>query len=251
MHTYAAASCATPASDTNACMLVCVRDCLCFQKGGPFGRACLATVALDPFVCLSACLAVCARRATWCLALPLAPLTLLWPLIQTATRSQHQLTEQPQRWTRSMLRCSCRYCFVLHSTAWKDHVFCSTDLACSSLLLLRQVHMGALGHSKDTAWLHTWGSTPAHACPTYPGQHTGTHAQQPSCSDNLLCFQHGLLLLSCALQAELNVYEQFALQHCKGVVDPPAVCHEIEEAVLDLRHQLQLASKASVSLRLT
>ena len=48
-------------------------------------------------------------------------------------------------------------------------------------------------------------------------------------------------------QAELNVYEQFALQHCKGVVDPPAVCHEVEEAVLDLRHQLQLATKASVS----
>lgn len=50
-----------------------------------------------------------------------------------------------------------------------------------------------------------------------------------------------------ALQAELNVYEQFAVQHCKGRVDPPAVCHEIEEAVLDLRHQLQVAAKSSVS----
>lgn len=57
-----------------------------------------------------------------------------------------------------------------------------------------------------------------------------------------------VMFLCCCLQAELNVYEQFALQHCQGVVDPPAVCHEIEEAVLDLRHQLQLATKASVSV---
>jgi hypothetical protein len=48
------------------------------------------------------------------------------------------------------------------------------------------------------------------------------------------------------VQAELNVYEQFALQHCKGLLSPPAVCHEIEEAVLDIKHQLQLASKSSV-----
>jgi hypothetical protein len=48
------------------------------------------------------------------------------------------------------------------------------------------------------------------------------------------------------LQAELNVYEQFAMQHCNGLVDPPAVCHEVEEAVLDLKHQLQLASKSTV-----
>lgn len=43
------------------------------------------------------------------------------------------------------------------------------------------------------------------------------------------------------------MYEQFALQHCKGVMDPPAVCGEIEEAVLDIKHQLQLATKSSVS----
>jgi hypothetical protein len=48
------------------------------------------------------------------------------------------------------------------------------------------------------------------------------------------------------VQAELNVYEQFAMQHCKGLVDPPAVCHEVEEAVLDLKHQLQIASKSTV-----
>lgn len=48
-------------------------------------------------------------------------------------------------------------------------------------------------------------------------------------------------------QTELNVYEQFAIQHCKGLLAPPAVCHEIEEAVLDIKHQLQLATKSSVS----
>lgn len=52
------------------------------------------------------------------------------------------------------------------------------------------------------------------------------------------------------LQAELNVYEQFAMQHCNGLVDPPAVCHEVEEAVLDLKHQLQLASKSTVRRQL-
>lgn len=65
------------------------------------------------------------------------------------------------------------------------------------------------------------------------------------CKITCLCADR--LLLFWSVQAELNVYEQFALQHCKGLLSPPAVCHEIEEAVLDIKHQLQLASKSSVS----
>lgn len=45
------------------------------------------------------------------------------------------------------------------------------------------------------------------------------------------------------LQAELNVYEEFATVHCAGRINPPVVCAEAEEAVLDLKHSLQQLSK--------
>jgi hypothetical protein len=47
-------------------------------------------------------------------------------------------------------------------------------------------------------------------------------------------------------QAELNVYEEFATVHCAGRVNPPVVCAEAEEAVLDLKHSLQMLSKHTV-----
>lgn len=47
------------------------------------------------------------------------------------------------------------------------------------------------------------------------------------------------------MQAELNVYEEFATIHCAGRIDPPAVCAEAEEAVMDLKHSLQLLAKST------
>jgi hypothetical protein len=42
------------------------------------------------------------------------------------------------------------------------------------------------------------------------------------------------------------VYEEFALTHCNGRVNPPAVCAEAEETAQDLRHTLELMSKSTV-----
>eukprot|EP00878_Enallax_costatus_P020352 GHUV01021506.1.p1 GENE.GHUV01021506.1~~GHUV01021506.1.p1 ORF type:complete len:850 (+),score=172.67 GHUV01021506.1:211-2760(+) len=47
------------------------------------------------------------------------------------------------------------------------------------------------------------------------------------------------------LQAELNVYEEFATVHCLGRIDPPAVCAEAQDAVLDLKHSLGVLAKSS------
>jgi hypothetical protein len=50
------------------------------------------------------------------------------------------------------------------------------------------------------------------------------------------------------VQAELNVYEEFATVHCAGRINPPVVCAEAEEAVLDLKHSLQMLSKHTVGV---
>jgi hypothetical protein len=42
------------------------------------------------------------------------------------------------------------------------------------------------------------------------------------------------------------VYEEFATVHCAGRINPPVVCAEAEEAVLDLKHSLQSLSKHTV-----
>eukprot|EP00879_Flechtneria_rotunda_P013168 GHRR01013753.1.p1 GENE.GHRR01013753.1~~GHRR01013753.1.p1 ORF type:complete len:943 (+),score=342.78 GHRR01013753.1:553-3381(+) len=47
------------------------------------------------------------------------------------------------------------------------------------------------------------------------------------------------------LQAELNVYEEFATVHCAGRINPPIVCVEAQEAVLDLKHTLEVMTKGS------
>lgn len=48
------------------------------------------------------------------------------------------------------------------------------------------------------------------------------------------------------LHAELDLYEEFALRHCDGRRDPPAVCSEVRETVLNLKHELSATTAASV-----
>ncbi|GBF97200.1 hypothetical protein Rsub_10061 [Raphidocelis subcapitata] len=48
-------------------------------------------------------------------------------------------------------------------------------------------------------------------------------------------------------QAELDVYEEFALTHCNGIVNPPVACADARKAVLELRHELEAATQHSAS----
>ncbi|KAF6255218.1 hypothetical protein COO60DRAFT_237950 [Scenedesmus sp. NREL 46B-D3] len=67
----------------------------------------------------------------------------------------------------------------------------------------------------------------------------GNPAGQPTTEQDHLDKRHQ----EATLQAELNVYEEFATLHCAGRINPPVVCAEAEEAVLDLKHSLQMLSK--------
>jgi hypothetical protein len=149
-----------------------------------------------------------------------------------------------------MLRCCCRYgtACLFEITLSADRL--ATCSACDALLQQARTYM-----HRVRFWLAALpglqlagaSSQTASACfkrDARPSLYTLTLGVPAPASATAAAATAGAVVL----QTELNVYEQFAIQHCKGMLAPPAVCHEIEEAVLDIKHQLQLATKSSVSL---